>query len=1512
MSKELTPQEVIVGLAKGLGMDIPETYTGAFGQSVVDTLNTKLSGYKATIPQVYTIDAINQRAAESLASEIATKLGVGSNSGEVALMISEAGDAVAVLNQSATPVSLRALPNTNADNNAGTTTRTETVMETRTVPDRTLSDATINDNKLVQSTFTAAIGRANQMRDSAIVGPMLGLSQPLNNISRRDGTWDNSSLGALNGVIDLLKERNGLSGQFPESGYTPELGAALKVKMDELKNAPIYDLASAGKLRALNQIIDETSRTRVFAALDRLSAGNELRPVGTRQEQVPVEVQVTVPNPTGGDAANDDAANDDAGNDVAGGVGTGTGNDDAGNDAAGNDETNPPVNQDVAVGDATFAVEAVLFQLGGQLDNLPGVGGMISQFGLTDTIIKPLTQADLQDGTFGANSQDLASKLIMGLKMINGDEKADGTYSHAVGENLRVAIMTKPEFQFIRDQIKSADGTPLRMFGAGEGALSGGSAEEQQRLARALLTFDETKPAALADTATDAEKEAYAAKMQERTQFEQTHQKDLQAVRQLNAFFSGMDTLQQNGLYDNNKAKATNQTNIMLDAASGLLDQWAPGIKDWLQDFFSNSQFGQMISGIMSQFFGINVGRLWGDRDDAAALERSQPLIEDNFASFYNAAKNDLGEGADHAAIIAKTRETIMEKMDGGAFKMAMNVIFKGQDEGVIEKAVEDALNAAQNSTDLATAQQAFSQSLLTSGEQFRNGQSLDASETDRLNTYLLETTKELQVIATNPTVPTVDHTANPGAAGAVVGGGSDTDLDVPGDDDDGSQLGSSAAINAVVSPDGATRERATDAPAVDAEVVNAGDKNVELVYTPNKDEWIQGPRRYAHGRVDDLQSVLGNNAEKLGLSLNADGMKNTAGEYSDMFTPYTNAVIEETLIRAQIQSLEDQNIVITQAHLDGFDRKLSVENLDTVVTYMQEQGVSAEEIAKFSAAVVGPVTANGKELEGLAVDRYSTVGNNPLDRTGDPQPYSVLEQSHFGNQFDLKLAQWVPQNNQTAPVDDLSTEDPLRDQYLAYNKDRPCEIPMFFKKEGSNAVYALIRDKNGNDDPADDQFKELTFDQYLSTRRIQDGDAPDLKALLDNYNWENPSDRGVRDVINKVLGIEPFRVTVDMPSATVAPVVPKIPLSVPPLTGAGAGQPHDRPETFRDLRRVTDDQAAFLTEKLGLQNDRGLMRTANRDIKEPLEVMFDRQMRSSGEENGVVFLELAAHGLERPDMDVIVALRNENGNMEFRYIDYETDAIKPIPEQRAGNTDIVDAFDPVRHDTGARRFDDFMDEIDRNNGSHTLQGDSNGYLGMRAIVPDSHGNLRTINGFQAVYGDEMMRGHIRDYVESTSERYAARTAYETRQKFDESGVDLRGQRRVNGIPEAEKERLDELARSGRVRYNATEQYNDASGRSHDATSAGLTLKAYQNTPGIIRGPVTAGAAQIDAIGRIFKNGLFRGNNFTVDDFSPDEQQRLHDIMRQARENRSDMNAEPENDIYNRQTDEYNNNHNFR
>ena len=255
---------------------------------------------------------------------------------------------------------------------------------------------------------------------------------------------------------------------------------------------------------------------------------------------------------------------------------------------------------------------------------------------------------------------------------------------------------------------------------------------------------------------------------------------------------------------------------------------------------------------------------------------------------------------------------------------------------------------------------------------------------------------------------------------------------------------------------------------------------------------------------------------------------------------------------------------------------------------------------------------------------------------------------------------------------------------------------------------------------------------------------------------------------------------------------------------------------------------------------------------------------------------------------------------------------IKPIPEQRAGNTDIVDAFDPVRHDTGARRFDDFMDEIDRNNGSHTLQGDSNGYLGMRAIVPDSHGNLRTINGFQAVYGDEMMRGHIRDYVESTSERYAARTAYETRQKFDESGVDLRGQRRVNGIPEAEKERLDELARSGRVRYNATEQYNDASGRSHDATSAGLTLKAYQNTPGIIRGPVTAGAAQIDAIGRIFKNGLFRGNNFTVDDFSPDEQQRLHDIMRQARENRSDMNAEPENDIYNRQTDEYNNNHNFR
>ncbi len=1378
---DISKEDVIVGLAKGVGLSAPDTYTKEFGNSVLQAMAAKLDEHLASVPVILT-QGQEEYARNSFIEEITRNIGLPVNDQNkeiVNSMISEAGDAVTGLNKNVDAGVVISLKAPAAVSSQAPEMRTETQMVTKSVPDRELSDATKADIKEVQTLLSGAIGRTNQLREVNIIGPMLGLDKPLENIGQISDSWSESSLSSVNAVIDLLKEKNGLSDQFPESGYTPELGKALQQKMEELKNTSfLSDPTASTKLAALNQILPEDQRVQLFAALDRLSAANEMRPVTMVSRQVEVEVEVPVPvastvAPQTPSVASQPVTQSPASKPSE------TSEDNIGDVKTQHENTTPeggnvpssPAIDMAAIERRTAitAVESVLLQIGGHLDKMPGMG-MISQFGLIDKVITPLTEEDIKDGVFGDNSQDLASKLIMGLKMLDGQKNVTGEYNHAVGENLRVSILTKPEFQFIRDQLKSDDGTPLRFFGAGGGALTGATAADQQKLARKLLTFDENK---IDEPAADAPEELKA-KYRDQVKFEKEHEEDLQSVRKLNAFFAGMDTLQKQGLYDNEKAKQTNKNNLMLDAASAMLDQWDPGIKTWLKDFFTNSQFGQMISGVLSQFFGINVGRLWGDKDDGAALERSKPLIESSFSDFYKDAKDDLGAGATHKEVMAKVKEDIMDKTDGFKFKAAMKILFKGQDENVVKDAIEKALDAAQNSTDLTSAQNAFSQSLLVSGNKYRNGQDLSDNEIAQINSYLKDTSKDIQGVVGAPLVPSAspDNTSD-----------ADSKIGITSYQDSSNDIASVlASVDA----------RDPSAPAVDADVIKAGEKNIELLYTPNDDEWIQGATRYSHGRVDDIQAVLGDNADKLGLSLNADGMKNADGNYSDMLTPYTNAVIEETLIRAQIHELQEQGVVITQEHLDGFDRKLTTENLHTFTSYLEDKGVSAAEVAKLSEAIIG---ADGK---GLGTDYYST---DPNDRAaGERQDYSVLEQSHFGNQFDLKVAQWVPA---AAIETDLTNEDPLRDRYLEYNKDRPCEVPMFFKKEGSDSVFALIRDKNGNDDPSDDKFKELEFDNYLLTHRIQDAQAPELKAVLDNYNWENPTDRGVRDVINKVLGIEPRSINIDMP-------VQKIETKAEAKVDNGCFEPedntraqeHKRPEVFRDLRTVTLEQANYITDKLGLRDNEALMDMAKRDRMHPLEVFFEQQIRSSNsQKNNAIFLELEANGMKKEGIDVLIAIRNNDprskdyGNLEFRYVDYETDAIRPLSEQRAGKTDISEKFDVNSHVNGQRRLDDFMDEIDRKQGIYSNRGPSNGYLGMSAIVPSDSG-FRAINAFTAVYKPADLRESImlqKDYLGATVDRYAERSSYDVEKGVRDYQSDVSGGSRAFGIPEADKKLLDDM-----------------------------------------------------------------------------------------------------------------------
>ncbi len=1164
-------------------------------------------------------------------------------------------------------------------------------------------------------------------------------------LPRTDGDWDQASLQSVNFIIDFLKRDAGLQQDFPESGYSQGLGVALKAKIAE----------NPQMAEKLYEVIPAAEFDTLIAKFETLSAADELRPSVADTGSVP---------------------------------------------------DNAPLLSTDNPATATKIVEQALFQLGGQLGGGGGEGGlmgMVSKFA-GDSMNVSLTEEQANDGVFDEASQDLTAKAVMMLKTMDGQENANGVYNAAIGQQLMISILTKPEFESIRGQISiPADEARLLGIDVPEGAdttLPVPSLNAAQ--ARELVSgapYDQLTSA----FGSEAEYKAY----QER-------------VLPLQLMFDSLNTLQrENMLLSEEKAKQTNQTNLMLDMASGLLDEYAPGVKSFLQDFFENSEFGQMIGSVL-MLFGINVGRLWGDKDDAAALQRAEPGVDAGFDHFFHAAEEELGEelGRDpnHQEIMARTTENMRDMMEGEwAFKKSMDVLFSDQDETLIQEAVEKALVEAGKGIDYNSSRAAFTNSILESAAQYNDN--LDITQFTNRVSEIEPDIRAMAGTAPNGNPSNTNTTQNDG-------------LNI---DDDGSAGGTSVALaQAAIDPvTGEARVRDPNAPAVDAEIAGEGNNRFEMVFKANQDEWIQGPTRFSHGRVQDIQEVLGNNAEALELSLSADMMK-INGAYSDMMTVNTNAVIEQTLILAQIHKLttnadgtNNEDFTLTQGHLDALDRKLSQDNLSVVTDYMRAQGVSDADISKFSGAVAGQVAnpADNVTIDGLATDHFSTDIRDP--NAGSRQEHTVLAQSHFGNQFELKIANFAPANNNDADntndVDPNADPDPLRDRYLDYNKDKPCEVPMFYTKEGSGSVFALIRDKNGNDDPSDDQFKELELDHYLDTHRIQGTDDGDLKLLLDNYNWENPNELGVRNMINKVLCLDPFEYSHN--------AAPNVDASATQQNGndqdndTGVRQPNPRindrgphrtPEVFKDLRQLTEEQANFLGEQLALSQMPNVVAQAERDLPNPsdaklLDALFERSIgRGTTDVSGFMILELEAFGLGHPDFDVVVAMR-DGDQIDYRYIDYDTDYIKPIPEQRIGGSDVLASSNP----TGARRLDDFLDEIDRLPGGRIRQGAAGGYLAMQSIVPSGEHGIKTESSMDAVYGDRAAVRYYNDYLRNFNTRFNERTGQENNERAYRHVNYMDGERRV-GLTEEEKLRLDEYAQHQRGRYVPSDRQGEFNNRS--------------------------------------------------------------------------------------------------
>lgn len=935
---------------------------------------------------------------------------------------------------------------------------------------------------------------------------------------------------------------------------------------------------------------------------------------------------------------------------------------------------------------AVLAVETALLQLGGKLDQLTDQFGGIAK-SLAGELVTPLTPEEV-GGDFGENSQDMTAKLVMMLKTLNGEKNPNGVYTESIGRQLQLSILTKDDFSMVREQ-----------FG-----LEKVTVEE----ARALIARPPTEVPPLAEGADAAQQTAHTAAMATYNQQKAEYDSSAAKTDKLNVLFHSLDVLRQNDLLNDEKARSTTKMNMIMDGIAGALDNFAPGFKDALKDFFTNSDFGKMIGGMLTMF-GININRLWGDKDDSAALKNAAGLVGDGFETAFDkiAADNNLDPKLDFDKIMDLTKDSFQDKMDDFIPSNAMKLML-GDDDSRIKAALADAMDRAAGATDMEGAKQIFVDRLVQIGEAYKNGTGI---------------TLLTQVETIGQTVEDV-VSERPELAASI----------------------SSASYMA-------------GAPAVDLPVVTAGETHVELAYDPSTEDFAQDPERFSKGRVATIQDVLHSNAALLGISaVNPDFMylDKEANEFTDTMTRETCGVFEEVWIRANIHAMVEADTEITQESLDEIaNTRLSSENMDVIISYMHDKNVPQADIDAFSQ--------NMQALDG----DYNSSAN------GTTQSSSVFDQALLWGQLTPNIAQWVPQpvvvtadvitpETVVVPTDDgdvtpSANDDPLRDKYTAFNKDRmPCDIPLFYTQEGSDSVFALIRVKSDglmDNDPSNDTFKVLELENYLNTKSL---DNPEhLAAFLDNYNFKNPTKEGVENVINKVLCLEP-RVQ-QAPDVSASPRQEQS--SVTHIFNTSVAV-HTTPESFRDLRLLDEGKADFLVEKLDLANDRpDIMERAAHDVRHPLDILFSDAIGLQDGRSPFVFLDLKEFGIHNDDFDVVVAMRN-GGRVEYRFVDYDTDFIKPLADHRAGG--LNDMAENVAPAQGGRRLDDLLRVIERVPGGAVIQGAEGGYSQMSAIIRTGRDEMGLTNGLRAVYGRDMM-AHSNQiaYADGITARYTASSSYE-------------------------------------------------------------------------------------------------------------------------------------------------------
>lgn len=488
---------------------------------------------------------------------------------------------------------------------------------------------------------------------------------------------------------------------------------------------------------------------------------------------------------------------------------------------------------DAQVSDAARVVESALIKLGGAASQFGG--GMVADL----TGFKPPEKVD---GVFDKADQDALHMTLMALKKLGGDLKADGTYSAAIGKQLYVDILTKPQFGLVRNEL-GINGTYTKEEVAAKGFLRSQKVRDSG---------------------------------------------DLERIAELNVLIKNLDVLNQAHKLDNERARDVTFMGMMMEGISGFLPD---GIKSWLQDFFENDKWGKMIGGILTKI-GFPVHVLWGGK--AADNEDIRPQIVDTYKSELEAVGYDQSE----------LKQRFLDKMDNSTqFKFIEKLLFRGDNKGFMKQAIEGSLDAASvYAGDPEKAAEVFADTLLKASEEFQSDMTPEERDAyfEKIKAVYESELKSM------PGVPTAqggsDHSIDPAGIAAAVGTSNAATV-ASADHESGAvrpgitpaSHSSGAGSNAGASDTGDITKEAAD-----AETVDVNGERFEIVFTPNDIDYVQGPLRYSYGRVADLQNIISQNADALELSVKP-AMFMQDGKATDMMTRNTNMALEELLVRSQL-----------------------------------------------------------------------------------------------------------------------------------------------------------------------------------------------------------------------------------------------------------------------------------------------------------------------------------------------------------------------------------------------------------------------------------------------------------------------------------------------------------------------------------------------------------------------------------------------------------------------------------